>query len=148
MNVLCIDDDPITLMLCKKVIEKVNFASTIFTSNNGEEALEFFNSLNQDKEFEKIDIVFLDLNMPIMNGWEFLDEYIKNQFDKVFHKTKFIVLSSTIDPKDINKSKTYEIVIDFISKPITKELLEDLKTKLNSYETHKTRNRSADFSTS
>lgn len=131
MNVLCIDDDPITLMLCKKVIEKVNFASTIFTSNNGEEALEFFNSLNQDKEFEKIDIVFLDLNMPIMNGWEFLDEYIKNQFDKVFNKTKFIVLSSTIDPKDINKSKTYEIVIDFISKPITKELLEDLKTKLN-----------------
>ncbi|HRG17725.1 MAG TPA: response regulator [Flavobacterium lutivivi] len=131
MNVLCIDDDPITLMLCKKVIEKVNFASTIFTSNNGEEALEFFNILNQDKEFEKIDIVFLDLNMPIMNGWEFLDEYIKNQFDKVFHKTKFIVLSSTIDPKDINKSKTYDIVIDFISKPITKELLENLKTKLN-----------------
>ena len=52
MNVLCIDDDPITLMLCKKVIEKVNFASNIFTSNNGEEALDFFNSLNQNNEFE------------------------------------------------------------------------------------------------
>ena len=63
MNVLCIDDDPITLMLCKKVIEKVNFASTIFTSNNGEEALEFFNSLNQDKEFEKIDILIENLNL-------------------------------------------------------------------------------------
>ena len=71
MNVLCIDDDPITLMLCKKVIEKVNFASNIFTSNNGEEALDFFNSLNLNNEFEKIDVVFLDLNMPIMNGWEF-----------------------------------------------------------------------------
>lgn len=131
MNVLFIDDDPITLMLCKKVIEKVNFASNIFTSNNGEEALDFFNSLNQNNEFEKIDVVFLDLNMPIMNGWEFLDEYIKNGYEKIFLKTKFVVLSSTIDPKDINKSKTYDIVIDFISKPITKELLENLKAKLN-----------------
>lgn len=131
MNVLCIDDDPITLMLCKKVLEKVNFASSIYSVKNGEEALEFFTNMKSDNEVNKIDIVFLDLNMPIMNGWEFLDEYTKIGFDTLFNNTKFIVLSSTIDPKDINKSKTYSKVINFISKPITKELLEKLKTELN-----------------
>lgn len=131
MNVLCIDDDPITLMLCKKVLEKVNFAASIYSVKNGEEALDFFTDMKSNNEANKIDLVFLDLNMPIMNGWEFLDEYTKIGFDTFFNNTKFIVLSSTIDPKDINKSKTYNKVINFISKPITKELLENLKTELN-----------------
>lgn len=127
-KVICIDDDPITLMLCKKVMERVEFASEINTLQNGEEAIKLF------EDNEKIDtknapnIVFIDLNMPVMNGWEFLDEYLKREYQKKF-KTHFIVLSSTIDPKDVEKSKSYPMVVDFLSKPITKTMLEELKSK-------------------
>lgn len=127
-KVICIDDDPITLMLCKKVMERVEFASEINTLQNGEEAIKQF------EDYEKIDtknapyMVFIDLNMPVMNGWEFLDEYFKREYHKKF-KTHFIVLSSTIDPKDVEKSKLYSMVVDFLSKPITKTMLEELKSK-------------------
>jgi YesN/AraC family two-component response regulator len=66
--------------------------------------------------------------MPIIDGWEFLDSYLANKFHEVF-STNFIVLSSTIDPLDYMKSKTYPFVIDFIAKPITKEILETLKER-------------------
>jgi CheY-like chemotaxis protein len=129
-KILCVDDDQITLMLCKKVIEKVSFAKEIITAQNGEEALEYFkNMISEIKNDNTIDypkLVLLDLNMPVMDGWEFLDAYVENNFQEVF-TTKFIVLSSTIDPNDVNKSKTYSMVIDFLSKPITKEMLENLK---------------------
>ena len=66
------------------------------------------------------DLIVLDINMPIMDGWDFLDHFYKEEYTSFFKDTKVIVLSSTIDPADINKSKTYPMVIDFISKPITK----------------------------
>jgi CheY-like chemotaxis protein len=130
-KILCIDDDAITLMLCKKVIERVAFANEVLTAKNGEEAIFYFNELapqyqhNQNISYPKL--TFLDLNMPIMNGWEFLDNYLKNGYQDLFKEAKFIVLSSTIDPQDVLKAKSYPMVIDFLSKPITKEMLENLK---------------------
>lgn len=129
-KILCVDDDQITLMLCKKVIEKVSFAKEIITAQNGEEAFDYFKNLTteikNDNPVNYPKLVLLDLNMPVMSGWEFLDAYVENNFQDVFD-TKFIVLSSTIDQNDVNKSKTYSMVIDFLSKPITKEMLENLK---------------------
>ena len=69
----------------------------------------------------------LDLNMPVMGGWEFLDLFSKNDYPVIFKNCKVIVLSSTIDPDDIKKARTYPMVHDFLSKPITKEMLEGLK---------------------
>jgi CheY-like chemotaxis protein len=131
-KILCVDDDQITLMLCKKVIERSTFANEIITLQNGEEAFNYFKDLSVEIA-NKIDVdypklVFLDLNMPIIDGWEFLDSYLANKFHEVF-STNFIVLSSTIDPLDYMKSKTYPFVIDFIAKPITKEILETLKER-------------------
>jgi CheY-like chemotaxis protein len=129
-KILCVDDDPITLMLCKKVVEKVDFAREIITVNNGEEAIVYFDTLFEDRKnndsivYPKL--VILDLNMPIMDGWEFLECYISKDYHKVFDSTRFIVLSSSIDPYDINRAKTYP-VIGFLSKPVTKEMLENLK---------------------
>jgi CheY-like chemotaxis protein len=127
-KVICIDDDPITLMLCKKVMERVEFASEINTLQNGEEAIKQFEDYEKIDTKNAPDMVFIDLNMPVMNGWEFLDEYFKREYHKKF-KTHFIVLSSTIDPKDVEKSKLYSMVVDFLSKPITKTMLEELKSK-------------------
>lgn len=133
-KILCVDDDPITLMLCKKVVERVAFAKEVITVNNGEEALLYFDNLIKERKVNETSaypkLVLLDLNMPIMDGWEFLECYIKKEYDKLFSSTRFIVLSSSIDPNDINRAKTYP-VIGFLSKPITKEMLEDLKSKFD-----------------
>lgn len=134
-KILCVDDDAITLMLCKKVIERVSFAHEVLTAKNGEEAIVYFDELAQELQKHPTSpypkLIFLDLNMPIMNGWEFLDTYLKNGYCELFAEAKFIVLSSTIDPQDVEKTKGYPMVIDFLSKPITKEMLEELKPKLN-----------------
>ncbi len=128
--ILCVDDDPITLMLCKKVITKASFSDTIITAKNGEEALEYFDSI-LDKQEENIlpQLIFLDLNMPVMDGWEFLDNFSTDKYSKV-NSTKIVVLSSTIDPEDLEKSKKYPMVIDFLSKPITINTLSYLESKL------------------
>jgi CheY-like chemotaxis protein len=133
-KIFCVDDDSITLMLCKKVIERALFASEIQTALNGEEAIQYFDELYEkikiDKNVSYPKLTFLDLNMPIMNGWEFLEVYSQKGYPAIFKDAKFIVLSSTIDPQDVNKTKSYEVVIDFLSKPITKEMLENLKGRI------------------
>lgn len=129
--ILCVDDDPITLMLCKKVITKTSFSNTIVTAKNGEEALQYFDSfINKQEENNQLpQLIFLDLNMPIMDGWEFLDNFSSNKYSSV-NSTKIVVLSSTIDPEDFEKSKKYKMVIDFLSKPITTNMLTYLESKI------------------
>lgn len=132
-QILCVDDDPITLMLCKKVITNASFTNEIITFQNGEELLNHFNIIKasqiEDKPILHPQLIFLDLNMPVMGGWEFLDHFISAEFSE-FNTVKVIVLSSTIDPEDFEKSKKYPMVIDFLSKPISKTMLENLKNKL------------------
>ena len=132
-QILCIDDDLITLMLCKKVIIKCAFSNEIITSQNGEEALSYFTNIktanNPKKAIQHPQLVFLDLNMPVMGGWEFLDYFSRSEFSE-FHNIKVVVLSSTIDPEDLQNAKKYPMVIDFLSKPITESMLEYLKNKM------------------
>lgn len=125
-KILCVDDDPITLMLCKKVIKKSEFSKEVDTALNGEDAIRYFNNLLQNKQDSIPELIFLDLNMPIMNGWEFLDSFSSKIYSDQFKEVKVIILSSTIDPYDIERSKTYSMVVDFMSKPITTEMLEQI----------------------
>lgn len=127
--ILCVDDDPITLMLCKKVIIKANFSNTILTAKNGEDALQYFDSIIAQKEKKLPQLIFLDLNMPVMDGWEFLDNFNTKKYSEV-NSTRIIILSSTIDPEDLQKSKKYPMVIDFLSKPITINMLNYLESKI------------------
>ncbi|MFI0490144.1 response regulator [Flavobacterium sp.] len=133
-KILCIDDDPITLMLCKMVIKKTSFSNEIDTARNGEEALDYFKTIKQSNSEGKLktlpQLIFLDLNMPVMGGWEFLDSFSTIEYSDYNH-IKVIILSSTIDPADIEKSKKYSMVIDFLSKPISIEMLEYIKNKTN-----------------
>lgn len=129
-KILCVDDDPITLMLYKMVIAKASLSESVIVAKNGQEALDYYDNLKLNDKDNFPELMFLDLNMPIMGGWEFLENFIQEKYKPFNEKTKIIVLSSTIDPKDIEKVKNYPTIIDFISKPITKEMLEQLKERL------------------
>ena len=74
-------------------------------------------------------LVFLDLNMPVMNGWDFIEKFSLDT-NSAFKNTKVIILSSTIDPADFNRAKQYNVVSHFLSKPITQAMLEYLKKKI------------------
>jgi CheY-like chemotaxis protein len=116
-------------MLCKKVINKASFSNEIITAKNGEEALRYFDDLKQDNEKKVPQLIFLDLNMPIMGGWEFLDSFNNENYSN-FNSVKIIILSSTIDPEDLKKAEKYPAVIDFLPKPITTSMLEYITGKI------------------
>ncbi len=131
--ILCVDDDPITLMLCKKVIGKSSFSNEIITAKNGEEAIHFFDNIKQNSSENETpnipQLILLDLNMPIMGGWEFLDCFSTETYAE-FNSVKVVILSSTIDPEDLNNAKKYPVVIDFLPKPVTTTMLEYLAEKI------------------
>ncbi|MFT5244094.1 MAG: CheY-like chemotaxis protein [Psychroserpens sp.] len=132
--ILCVDDDPITLMLCKKVIGKTLFSNEIITAQNGEKAIQYFDeikkSIAEGISHKLPQLIFLDLNMPVMGGWEFLECFSSSEYSD-FNNIKVVILSSTIDPEDFEKSKKYPMVIDFISKPLTGLMLDQLTAKMH-----------------
>ena len=130
-KILCIDDDPIALLLSKLLITKFCLSSEIVALNNGEEALNYlsqFENLKKNKENDKL-VVFLDLNMPIMDGWEFLEKF-ENELYANYPNIKIILLSSSVDPSDIEKSNQFPMVLEFMSKPLSKEILKIVAEKL------------------
>lgn len=128
-KVLFIDDDNVALMLNGKLVEKANFAKETLTALNGKLALDYYSDLLESQgDTDYPQLVFLDLNMPIMDGWDFLKEF-SNTFYPHFSGTKIIVLSSSINPEDLQKSKTFPMVIDFIPKPVSIEILNRLKNE-------------------
>ena len=128
-TVFCIDDDLITLALCEMVIKKSAFAQEVVSAKNGKEGLNyfsaFFSKANTSLPEEPPQLIFLDLNMPVMNGWDFLEEYLMKYADRL-PDTKVIIVSSTVNPEDFSRANRYDIVIDFINKPLTVEGMEEL----------------------
>ncbi len=113
--ILLIDDEPIFQLISTKLIGKIKVLVNISSYLNGIEALEF---LKMNYNYTDSFIVFLDVNMPVMNGWEFLDELANFYF---FNEIKIYIVSSSTDEIDKQKAKTYNNVVKFISKPIGKE---------------------------
>ncbi|MEW7277193.1 response regulator [Aquimarina sp. 2201CG1-2-11] len=123
VNLTCIiDDDPIFVFGIKKVMELINFSDSIMVFKNGQEALDNLKPIILSKE-ELPDIILLDLNMPVLDGWQFLDEFIKIPCEKIII---IYVVSSSIDPEDILRAKSYQGVSDYIVKPITIERLKEV----------------------
>ncbi|MGB5498671.1 MAG: response regulator [Maribacter sp.] len=121
-RVCIIDYDPIFIYGIKRIMSEIEFCDEIIVYANGETALKELGSLV--REGKKLpDVILLDLNMPVMDGWVFLDDFLKIPNHNQEHLTLYI-LSSSINHDDIEKAKKYPIVNKFISKPVT---LSDLK---------------------
>lgn len=122
MNACIVDDDPIFVFGAKRVMELSNFCKSFMVFNNGKDALDSLSPLVVSGE-NVPDVILLDLNMPIMDGWQFLDEFIKIKTNK---KILIYIVSSSIDPADTEKAKKYESVSNFIVKPITVDNLKNI----------------------
>ncbi len=125
-NCCIIDDDPIFIYGTKRIMKETDFCDTIMVYNNGEDALHGIRN-TYEATGQIPQVIFLDLNMPIMNGWDFLDELIKIP-NNPFKETIINVISSSVDPSDLNKVKNYELVNNYILKPITPNDLETVLT--------------------
>ncbi|MBC7641409.1 MAG: response regulator [Flavobacterium sp.] len=119
-----IDDDAIFVLVFKKILSNIENFEKINSVKNGKIALYELIKMNENNE-KLPDIIFLDLNMPVLDGWQFLDE-IENLTFK--DKLNIHVISSTIDSKEIDKSKRYKTVKSFIQKPTSaQQLIESLE---------------------
>lgn len=123
-HVLLIDDDEIASYIAKHTITKSNMAQKISVQSSAIDALKFIGTLKNDHgEFP--DTIFLDIQMPEMDGFGFLEEFKK--FSKAIHdQCKIIMLTSSNHQKDIDRSFQYPFVKKFLTKPLTLNMLEDL----------------------
>ena len=125
VNIAClVDDDIVYIYGIKKMLKKNPLCKELKVFNNGYEALEYFKDLTYNTE-NIPDIIILDINMPVMDGWEFLDEFIPLQ-PKLNKEVVIYMASSSIDNHDIERAKSISVISDYIVKPITEAKLAQL----------------------
>ena len=117
-----IDDDPIYQFLMKKIINASQEETTLISFCNGFEAIENFKMLLENN-LKLPDILFLDIEMPVMNGWDFMREMELILSNTTLGATKIYVVSSSISYEDIEMSNRFKNVAGYYSKPITKNTL-------------------------
>lgn len=120
LETLIIDDDKIVCYLHERLLKKIGFLNVTFFTDSREALKYVTNSIN--KKF----ILFLDLNMPFVGGWEFLDRLSDGNFE---NKLTVYIVSSSIDERDHNKANNYNVVEAFLEKPLTYEKVEFIKSK-------------------
>lgn len=116
-SIWVIDDDAIYQILINKIIQKSEMFSTVHSFKNGKEAIDTVSASLKNKG-DLPDFILLDINMPIMNGWEFMEALalIKPGIDK---QIIIYIVSSSIAAEDKNKSKTYPDILGYLSKPVS-----------------------------
>lgn len=114
-----IDDDKLSIKLMSMLISKNNFCEEIVSFHNPQTALDELKS-NATNPSKLPDVILLDLNMPVLDGWQFLDEFAMVSFEK---KIVVFIVSSSIDPCDLEMAKNYPIVKGYIIKPLSSEKL-------------------------
>ena len=126
---MLIDDNEIDNLINRKMIEASGITGHIYTHTGARGAIEFLKNIEGLGDLAKKvlpDVIFLDIDMPLMDGFQFLDE-----FEKLSNETKtkcrIVMLTSSINPQDVNKSKKYVYVKKYINKPLSHQNLERLE---------------------
>lgn len=127
-SVLLVDDDTIYQFTARKTLEATGFTDKIWICSNGEEAIKLLERNLADGRLP--DVIFLDVNMPVMNGWDFLEQYssIKSSNDL---KPPVFIVSSSVDEADIIHSRQFQEVTDYIIKPILREKFTEILSTLS-----------------
>ena len=126
--ILSIDDDRVTQMLNQMIFSRTAFAKKCLPFMNGAEAIQYFQQLSEmDATADRIPaVIFLDLNMPITGGWDFLEK-MKETIIHQYAGIKVVILSSSIDPDEKQRADDDTNVIAFLNKPLTLDMINALK---------------------
>jgi CheY-like chemotaxis protein len=124
-SVMVIDDDQIDIFMTQKMMEDTNFSSTIYIHTSAKSGLEFYKSLTRMENLPADlfpSVIFLDMNMPLMDGNQFLSAFDKIA-PRVGEPVKIILLTSSTNPTDLEKANTFKYVTKIFSKPLTEDQL-------------------------
>ncbi len=126
-NIACIiDDDPISVLITKKIMQRSNFCNSLLVYSDGEKAISGLTDIIASG-IGIPEVILLDLNMPVMNGWEFLEKFADILNEK---KITIFIVTSSINPSDLKKAKNYQTVSNYIVKPITDKALIQMSKKI------------------
>ena len=127
-TILLVDDDLAINFLHTRLLTKLAVGESIVSVYNGAEGINGVRSLNNSLTKDDLVFIFLDINMPVMDGWGFLENF-KSIYEELKYQCKIFVLSSSINPDDIQKARSNTFVSDYISKPLRIDSIEALKEK-------------------
>jgi CheY-like chemotaxis protein len=123
-SIFIVDDDEVYKFIAKKIIEINELADNVLTFSDGEKAYNYITE-NKGKPDLLPDIILLDIKMPIMDGFLFIEEYVKLKHE-INKEIAIYMVTSSVDPIDLERSKKYTDIKGFISKPISAEVLEKI----------------------
>jgi len=124
---MLVDDNHSDNFFHEREIKKHNPAIIVIAKNSGKEGLDYLRSTGTTENILP-DLIFLDINMPGMNGWEFLHEY--HELEKDIQSNVIVIMLTTSDnPDDEAKAKNWDFISDYITKPLTKEIMTDIIDK-------------------
>ena len=128
-SILLIDDDEATNYLHKFYINEWEITEKIYVAVNGKEAIDFLQT-NESFKNEKPSLILLDINMPVMNGFEFMEAYGELE-EELKASTVVVMLTTSLHPKDLERADTFSDLKAYINKPLTKdEIYAALKLKV------------------
>jgi CheY-like chemotaxis protein len=127
-SILLIDDDEPTNFLNKRLLEGMHCAEKVQVIQKASEALEYLEKVAGLENDSFPDIIFLDINMPAMDGWEFLEAF-REIVNKRKKKVRLVMLTTSINPEDEQKARESEVVTAFRNKPLSREMMKEILTR-------------------